>query len=303
LPEQSGWQLSQCPLGAFFVVDHDPFMGDVADLIQVFKQMHIPGQAIPSDRASLNSNKRSNYQNLTSIPSPYRRLNMTELPEDSEKLPNILSDPSLLDRTDFDHYFFLDDDEMDKQRLLNIESYAEAKEKGLFTPKPRAWDVDKSLRSIRRHILSANQQSLLTKADLIDLVKSLAVFLRSGNEEHLKAELKKFIYVVMLEKKIAETIDGSALELLAVGLERGIEHLPLSWQLEAEPDDIWAALREIYDDWFPRDEDEEYNLQYSGTGLICKRDVERERLIKEKYPHFYKIMFGDHYQVLPTVAE
>lgn len=220
---------------------------------------------------------------------------MSQPPKDLKQLPDILHDPSLIERTDLDHYFFLDDDDMDKQCRLNIESYSEAKKLGLFSPKPRAWDVDKSLRNIRRHILSANQHNLITKTDLIDLIKSLAIFLRSGDEHHLKTELKKFIYVVMLEKKFAETIDGSVLELLAVGLERAVEHLPMSWQQEAAPDDIWAALNEIYADWFPKENYDEHNLKHSENGLIIERDPEQERIIKEKYPHFFKIMFGDHY--------
>jgi hypothetical protein len=221
---------------------------------------------------------------------------MSQPPKDFKRLPDILHDPPLIERTDLDHYFFLDDDEMDKQRELDIESYSEAKKLGLFTPKPRAWDVDKSLRNIRRHILSANQHNLITKTDLIELIKALAVFLRSGDEQHLKTELKKFIYVVMLDKNFAETIDGSVLELLAAGLEQVIERLPMSWKKEAEPDDIWAALNEIYDDWFPNKWNED-DLKYSENGLIIESDPERERLVKEKYPHFFKIMFGDHYSI------
>ena len=41
MPEQSGWQLSQCLVRAFLVVDRDPFIGGVTDLIQVFKQISI----------------------------------------------------------------------------------------------------------------------------------------------------------------------------------------------------------------------------------------------------------------------
>ncbi len=41
MPEQSGWQLSQCPVGAFLVVDRDPVVSYFPDLIQVFKKVSI----------------------------------------------------------------------------------------------------------------------------------------------------------------------------------------------------------------------------------------------------------------------
>jgi len=33
LPEQSGWRLSRCPMGEFSVIDRDPFVGNLSDLM------------------------------------------------------------------------------------------------------------------------------------------------------------------------------------------------------------------------------------------------------------------------------
>jgi hypothetical protein len=39
LLEQSGWQLPQCPVGAFFVIKRNRLVGNVTDPIQVFKEI------------------------------------------------------------------------------------------------------------------------------------------------------------------------------------------------------------------------------------------------------------------------
>ena len=41
MPEQSEWQLSQCAVGAFLVVNRDPVVSYFPDLIQVFKEVSI----------------------------------------------------------------------------------------------------------------------------------------------------------------------------------------------------------------------------------------------------------------------
>ena len=56
--KQSGGQLSQRPMGAFLVINRHPLVGNLTDLIQVFKQIRIQylvpvGSVEPFDKSVL----------------------------------------------------------------------------------------------------------------------------------------------------------------------------------------------------------------------------------------------------------
>jgi len=182
------------------------------------------------------------------------------------------------------------------QQSLEIETFEQARAKGHFVPKPRQSDVHKSLRKIRRIILKAHEFGLLNSKDLVQLCSSLITFLRAGDDSYLQTELKKFLYVLMLDKKYAETIKGDTRELLSLSLERCIDRIPFSWNArlkDAEPGDIYKALQEICDDWFPLFDDDSSR----------RKRPEFEMKVKEKYPHFFKIMLGDDYVIFTSKEE
>jgi len=212
---------------------------------------------------------------------------------DQRQIIDIILEPSLSEREDLDHLFLMDDGDIAMQQKLDIETYEEAKSKGYFVPKPRQGDVHKSLRSIRRVLLKSHEFGLLNYSDLERLIHHLVTFLRAGDDSYLQTELKKFLYVLIAEKKYAETIEGETTELLALSLERCMERIPLSWNTrlkDAQPEDIYLALQEICDEWFPIFEDER---KYP-------RNPNFEADVKEKFPHFFKVMLGDDYVIFSS---
>jgi hypothetical protein len=206
--------------------------------------------------------------------------------------PVVLNDPPLDERSDLDSLFWMSEEGIAMQQTLGIETFEEARDKGGFVPKPRQWDVHPSLRKIRRLTLKAHEYGLLNSTDLEKLIRYLINFLRSGDEETLRGELKKLVYVLMLDKKYAETIDGTTSELLATSFEKSLDRLPMSWTSylkKAEPEDIYLAFEEVFRDLHPHDED----------GFII-RNPEREAETKYKYPHLFKLMFGEHYMIFAS---
>jgi len=212
---------------------------------------------------------------------------------DQKPVTDIILEPPLSEREDLAHLFVMDDGDIPMQQKLDIETYEEAKAKGYFVPKPRQGDVHKSLRGIRRIFLKSHEFGLLNYSDLERLIQHLITFLRAGDESYLQSELRKFLYVLIADKKFAETIDGDTKELLAISLERCMERIPLSWNTrlkDAQPEDIYLALEEICDEWFPIFEDER---KYP-------KNPNFEADIKEKFPHFFKVMLGDDYVIFPS---
>jgi hypothetical protein len=182
------------------------------------------------------------------------------------------------------------------QLALNIETFSEARDKGLFVPKPQWRNVHKSLREIRRLVRKSREYGLLNSSDVIRLVNELAIFLRSSGQKEIKAELKKFLYASIRDKAYAETIDDEFNVLLSLCLELSLEPNKKRYAgaySTASPKDIFFALGEIFNDLFPTSADDSAPL----------RQPELEADIREKYPHFFKLMFGENYSPFLTIQE
>ena len=213
---------------------------------------------------------------------------MTEIIRESV----VINEPPLEERSDLDNLFWMSEENIAMQQTLDIETFEEARDRGNFVPKPRQWDVHPSLRKIRRLTLKAHEYGLLNSTDLVKLIRNLIDFLRSGDEQTLRGELKKLVYVLMLDKKHAETIDGTTSELLATSFEKSLDRIPMSWMSylkAAEPEDIYHAFEEVFRDLHPHDQD----------GFLIK-NPEREAETRNKYPHLFKLMFGEHYTIFAS---
>jgi len=199
----------------------------------------------------------------------------------------IINELPIGDRSDLDSFFLCDDPELahlySKQQELPIESYAEAKRNGTFTPKPRAWDVHKSLRTFRRLILKGNDVGALKFDDVVELIESLGEFLQSFGEEQQGIELKKYLYVVMRDKRYAETLEGNPSLLLEKALKETLDNLPLSHNFfwTAELTEVRKAWAEIMSELDPLDED----------GMVVNDPLRRAE-IKRRFPTLYKIEYG-----------
>ncbi len=202
--------------------------------------------------------------------------------------PTIIHEPSLADRTDLDHLFLCDDENwahlFTKQKELLIDSYAEAKEKGRFVPKPRSYDVDKTLRKFRRLILAANEHGALNFYEVSELLDCIFSFIEVGDEDTRVTELKKYLYVVMDDKKYAETLDGNMLKLLHRAVRETFKKLPISHSLFRNVDigDLRQAYAEVMNEVFPF---ESYGLE---TDDIEKIQAAKDD-IKRRFPTLYKI--------------
>jgi hypothetical protein len=205
-----------------------------------------------------------------------------------DKLPMLINEPSLSDRTDLDHLFLCDDENWahlyTKQEKLPIDSYTEAKEKGSFVPKPRSYDVHKTLRKFRRLILAANEHGALNFNEINELLECIFSFIEDGDEDTQVTELKKYLYVVMDDKKYAETLDGSMLLLLHRAVRETFKKLPISYSLFRNIDigDLRQAYAEVMNDVFPF---ESYGLK---TDDIEKIQAAKDD-IKRRFPTLYKI--------------
>ena len=176
-----------------------------------------------------------------------------------------------------------------KQQTLPIDTYAEAKRKGTFVPKPRLRDVHRSLRTFRHLVALANEHGALNFNQIKELVESITIFVSLRDESLQKVELKKFLYVVMKDKKVSETIDGSAQELFCRAISESIAHLPRRFATfqNTHIGDLAQAYKEILQELDPVDE--------SGLSISFNDGEKRERIkedIKKRFPALYKIEWG-----------
>ena len=207
-----------------------------------------------------------------------------------EPKQTIINDPSLADRTDLDHLFLCDDENWahlyTQQQELPIDSYAEAKEKGSFVPKPRSYDVHKTLRKFRRLILAANEHGALNFAEVRELLNCILSFIKIDDEDTQVTELKKYLYVVMDDKKYAETLDGNMLLLLHRAVHETFNKLPISYSFFRDIDfgDLRQAYAEVMNEVFPF---ESFGLETDDTQQIqaAKDDIKR------RFPTLYKIQW------------
>jgi hypothetical protein len=214
-----------------------------------------------------------------------------------KKATEIIHEPPIEDRADLDNLFLCDDENwahlFTKQGELPIESYAEAKRSGSFVPKPRSYDVHKSLRRFRRLILAANEHGALNFEQITELMDCLVKFIQLGEEGIQKAELKKYLYVVMLDKKVAETIDGDVQSLLVRAITETFNRLPISYCNFKRVDmgDLRQVYSEVLNEFFPVDE---YGFDEDTTGDPGKRQRMKDEM-KRRYPTLYKMEWGDSF--------
>ncbi len=176
-----------------------------------------------------------------------------------------------------------------KQQTLPIDTYAEAKRKKTFIPKPRLRDVHRSLRTFRNLICLANEHGALNFMQIQELVECLTIFVNLQDEDFKKAELKKLLYVVMKDKKVAETLDGSVGQLFERSMFETFNHLPRRFSTFQNTDigDLAQAYKEIWQELDPVDE--------SGLSESFNDGEKRERIkqdIKKRFPALYRIEWG-----------
>ncbi len=206
-----------------------------------------------------------------------------------------IHDPSLADRTDMDNLFLCDDENwahlFTQQDKLPIDTYVEAKNKGSFVPKPRSYDVHKSLRTFRRLILTANENGALNFEQITELIDCLVKFIELGDEDIQRSELKKYLYVVMLNKKIAETLDGDMPGLLQRALRETFNRLPITYCNFSRVDmgDLLQAYNEVVGEFIPADA---YGFDTDETDDPDWRQKAKDDM-KRRFPTLYKLEWGD----------
>ena len=176
-----------------------------------------------------------------------------------------------------------------KQQSLPIDTYAEAKRKGTFVPKPMIRDVHRSLRIFWRLMRRANEHGALNFNQIKDLVGCLTTFVNLRDENLQKVELKKFLYVVMKDKKVSETLDGSVHELFRRAISESIAQLPRRFATFKNTDigDLAQAYKEILQDLDPVDE--------SGLSVSFNDGEKREQIkedMRRRFPALYRIEWG-----------
>ena len=113
------------------------------------------------------------------------------------------------------------------------------------------------------------------------------------DEKIQREELKKYLYVVMLDKKVAETIDGNMQSLLVRAITETFNRLPISYCNFKRVDmgDLRQVYSEVLNEFFPVDE---YGFDEDTTGDPGKRQRMKDEM-KRRYPTLYKMEWGDSF--------